>query len=249
MLFSVFSQTGGKHQHLKVSPQIFVFEALSLDLPGEAFLRPHLLIMRQYLIFQLKQEEILYGFCLWTPLVMAINEFPITHCSCLLLCQLPLTPLLLLIPAVVGLQGWAFPSLYLCHFCPSNRANLFQQAGTGHTFPWKSWPEGLALAFPQPHERQWCLLLSSMSAHGFWDTFLSKLPDEGENLLLWECWVCQIWKEMGLSTVNINSTNPIFGGFSHCLRTPWLLKILWSHIPPGVPWGSYLFKDLFSLLD
>lgn len=56
MLFSVFSQRGGKHQHLKVSPQIFMFEALSLDLPGEAFLRPHLLIMRQYLIFQLKQE-------------------------------------------------------------------------------------------------------------------------------------------------------------------------------------------------
>lgn len=32
---------------------MFMFEALSLDLPVEAFLQPHLCIMRQYLIFQL----------------------------------------------------------------------------------------------------------------------------------------------------------------------------------------------------
>lgn len=45
---------------------MFMFEALQLDLPAEAFPRPHLLIMRQYLIFQLRPGGD-------TPLFLSLN--------------------------------------------------------------------------------------------------------------------------------------------------------------------------------
>lgn len=209
VIFSVFPERRKASAFKGIPTNVYVWSTVTRSARG-AFLRPHLLIMKQYLILQLKQEEILHCFCLWTPLVMAIHEFPFTHCSCLLLCPWPHCSSWFW--QMWGFGVGLFHLCILCHFCPSNRANLFQQTRTGHSLPWKSWPEGLALAFGWPHERQWCLLPSPMSDHGFWDTFLSKPPDEGENLLLWECWACQIWNEMGLSTVNINSTNPVMGG-------------------------------------
>lgn len=160
---------------------------------------------------------------------MVINEFPITHCSCLLLCQMSLTPLLLLIPAVVGIWGWAFPSLPF--FVPQAELIYSSRQGTGHTLPWESWPKGLALAFGAT----WKAVVSLALSHECWwllRHLLIKTLWWGENLLLWERWTCQIWNELGLFTVNIHSTKPVLWGFSHCLRTPWLLKILWSHMPP-----------------
>lgn len=151
-------------------------------------------------------------------------------------------------------QMWGFGvglfHLYiLCHFCPSNRANLFQQTRTGHSLPWKSWPEGLALAFGWPHERQWCLLPSPMSDHGFWDTFLSKSPDEGEHLLLWV---------LSMSDLEWNGTfysehqqhKPSYGGaLLIALGPPDYSRSCGLTYPQGLLWGSYLFKNLFSLLD
>lgn len=151
---------------------------------------------------------------------MVINEFPITHCSCLLLCQMSLTPLLLLIPAVVGIWGWAFPSLPFL----SLKQSLFIPAD-------KELGKGLALAF----DATWKAVVSLALSHECWwllRHLLIKTLWWGENLLLWERWTCQIWNELGLFTVNIHSTKPVLWGFSHCLRTPWLLKILWSHMRP-----------------
>lgn len=81
MLFSVFSQRGGEHQHLKVSSQMFLFEALLPDLAAEAFTQPHLLIPTQYSSPGSTWEDIHCRSCLWTALVRLINEFPSTHCS------------------------------------------------------------------------------------------------------------------------------------------------------------------------
>lgn len=151
MLFSVFSQRGGNHQRLKVSPQMFMFEALSLDLPSEDFPQPHLLIMKQYLSSSFSWEEILSCSCCWTPLVSIINEFPITHCSCLLLCQMPPALLFLLIPAVVGLWRWVFPSLHAASAIsvPQTLLIYFSRQDIGHTHSWESWPGagiGISLA-------------------------------------------------------------------------------------------------------
>lgn len=191
---------------------MFMFEALSLDLPGEpsydltysswSNILSSSLNRRRYSTVSAFGHHSSWQFMNFlSPIAPAFcsARCPWPHCSSWFW-------------QMWGFGVGLFHLCILCHFCPSNRANLFQQTRTGHSLPWKSWPEGLALAFGWPHERQWCLLPSPMSDHGFWDTFLSKPPDEGENLLLWECWACQIWNEMGLSTVNINSTNPVMGG-------------------------------------
>lgn len=132
---------------------------------------------------------------------------------------------------------------------PQTEIIYFSRKDTGHMVPWKSWPKGLALAFAWPHERQWGLLPSPVSADGFQGIFSSKPCDEGEDLLLWECWACQIWNELGLSTVNINNTNPVLGGLLIALGPPNFSRSCSLTCPQGTPWGSYLFKDLFSLLD
>lgn len=105
-IFSVFPE--GDHPHL--SPKVFIFEALSRDLPAEAFTWPHVVITRQYLSSSFTWEEIHGCFSLWTALGRLINEFPITHRSVLSLCQMPLTSLLLFISAVVGSGVWVVSS-------------------------------------------------------------------------------------------------------------------------------------------
>lgn len=148
---------------------MFMFEAQPLDLPAEAFPRPHLLIMKQYLSSSFSWEEILSRSCLWTPLVSVINGFPITHCSCLPLCQMPPTPPLFLIPAVLGLWGWVFPSLHAASaiFVPQTQLIYFSRQDIGHTHSWESWPGagiGISLATKEAvvslavfHECWWLL--------------------------------------------------------------------------------------------
>lgn len=150
------------------------------------------------------------------------------------------------------LWGFGLGLFHLCisaFFVPQTQLIYSSRQDIGHTLPWKSWPEGLALAFGAT----WKAVVSLALSHECWwllRHLLIKTSWWGENLLLWECWARHIWNELGPSTVNVNTTKPIFWDSSHCLRIPWLLKTLWSHMPQRSTLRFlFLFKDLFSLLD
>lgn len=205
---------------------MFMFEAQPLDQPAEAFPRPHLLIMKQYLSSSFSWEEILSCSCLWTPLVSVINGFPITHCSCLPLSDAP-NPAALPDSSGSGALGLGFSisACSQCHFCPSNTANLFQQ--TRHwahpllgklTWGWHWHFVG--------HKRG-----SGVSRRLPWVLMASKVPSH-QNLVMRDKICCSESVEHVRSGMNWDfpqrtsiAQNQFWEVSSHCLRTPWLLKI------------------------
>lgn len=128
--------------------------------------------------------------------------------------------------------GFSISAHSQCHFCPSNTANLFQQ--TRHwthpllgklTWGWH-WHfvghkrgSGVSRCLPR------VLMAFKVPSH--------------QNLVMRDKICCSESVEHVRSGMNWDfpqrtsiAQNQFWEVSSHCLRTPWLLKILWSHMPP-----------------
>lgn len=230
VIFSVFPERRKASAFKGIPTNVYVWSTVTRSARG-AFLRPHLLIMKQYLILQFKQEEILHCFCFWTPLVMAIHEFPFTHCSCLLLCPWP--PLNPPDSGRCGALGLGFSiSASSAIFVPQTELIYFSRPELGTASPGKAdqrgwhWPlaghmKGSGVSCPLP-----------------WVTMAFETPSY-PNPLMREKICCSesvehVRSAMKWDFLQWTSTaqTQLWGGSSHCLRTPGLLKILWSHISP-----------------